>query len=151
AVRRFVALGALGALLLGAAAARADAIAWSPSELRVLRSLWIGSLGPLPDDPSNAYNTDPRAAALGRRIFFDTRFSKNGALACATCHPAASSFQDAKPRAEGLAPLPRRSMPLLGVAYNTWFFWDGRKDSLWAQATAPMENPLELGLARADV
>jgi cytochrome c peroxidase len=153
-VRRFVglALAALGALLSCAAVScAADTIAWSPSELRVLRSLWIGSLGPLPDDPSNAYDTDPRAAALGRRIFFDTRFSKSGALACATCHPEASSFQDARPTAVGLGPLPRRSMPLLGVAYNTWFFWDGRKDSLWSQAATPIENPIELGLTRADV
>ncbi len=151
-LRRSAAWLAAVLLVLAPTLAGADAApAWSPVELRVLRSLWIGSLGPLPDDPSNAYDTDPRAAALGARIFFDTRFSRNGALACATCHPAASSFQDGKARAEGLGPLPRRSMPLLGVAYNTWFFWDGRKDSLWAQAAAPIESPLELGLARADV
>ncbi len=124
---------------------------YTPAELRVLRSLWIGSLPPLPDDPSNAYDTDPRAAKLGRALFFDQRFSKSGTLACVTCHPAETSFQDRKPVAVGVAPLTRRSMPLLGVAYNTWFFWDGRKDSLWAQAATPIENPLELGLSRADV
>jgi cytochrome c peroxidase len=124
---------------------------WTDAERRVLRSLWIGSLGPLPDDPSNAYDTDPRAARLGRRLFFDTRFSKNGALACASCHQPALGFQDGRPVAVGLGRLHRRSMPLAGVAYNTWFFWDGRKDSLWAQATTPIENPLELGLTRAEV
>jgi cytochrome c peroxidase len=138
-------------LALAPRSARADEPAWSPAELRILRSLWIGNLGPLPDDPSNAYDTDPRAAALGERLFSDTRLSRNGALACSTCHPPATSFQDARPTAVGLAPLPRRSMPLLGVGYNTWFFWDGRKDSLWAQAATPIENPLELGLTRADV
>lgn len=131
--------------------ARADDAPWSPAELRVLRSLWIGSLGPPPDDPSNAYDTDPRAAAFGERLFSDTRLSRTGTLACATCHPAATSFQDARPTAVGLGPLPRRSMTLLGVGYNTWFFWDGRKDSLWSQAATPIENPLELGLTRADV
>jgi cytochrome c peroxidase len=150
--RRAAAVAALGTVvMLIAAGAHADEARWTPAELRVLRSLWIGSLGPLPDDPSNAYDTDPRAAALGRALFFDPRLSKNGALACATCHPAASSFQDARPTAVGLGPLPRRSMPLLGVGYNTWFFWDGRKDSLWAQAATPIENPVELGLTRADV
>ncbi len=133
----------------GPASAAADA--YSPTELRVLRSLWIGSLPPLPDDPSNAYDTDPRAAALGRAMFFDERFSKSGTVACATCHPEPTSFQDRKPIAEGVGRLTRRSMPLLGVAYNTWFFWDGRKDSLWAQAATPIENPLEHGLARAEV
>lgn len=145
-------IGALLAVLaLLAARVPASDPPWSPADLRLLRSLWIGSLPPLPDDPSNAYDTDPRAVALGRRLFFDPRLSANGALACATCHPAASSFQDRKPTAAGLGPLPRRSMPLLGVAYNTWFFWDGRKDSLWAQAATPLENPLELGLTRPAV
>ncbi len=145
--RSLTVLALLAVFALPHRATASDA-SWSPAELRLLRSLWIGSLAPLPDDPSNAYDTDPRAAALGRRMFFDPRLSANGALACATCHPAASSFQDRKPTAEGLGPLPRRSMPLLGVAYNTWFFWDGRKDSLWAQAATPLENPLELGLTR---
>jgi cytochrome c peroxidase len=140
-------------LALGLAPDRVVAVepSYTPTELRVLRSLWIGSLPPLPDDPSNAYDTDPRAAKLGRALFFDQRFSKSGTLACVTCHPAETSFQDRKPVAVGVAPLTRRSMPLLGVAYNTWFFWDGRKDSLWAQAATPIENPLELGLSRADV
>ena len=122
---------------------------YTPAELRTLRSLWIGSLAAPPDDPSNAYDTDPRAARLGRAIFFDTRFSANGKLACATCHQPALGFQDGKPVAAGLAPLTRRSMPLAGVAYNSWFFWDGRKDSLWAQAMTPLENPRELGMTRA--
>ena len=125
--------------------------AFSPAELRALHSLWIGNLGPPPDDPSNAYDTDPRAARLGRAIFFDQRFSANGELACASCHQPAASFQDGKPTAEGLGKVARRSMTLVGVAHNTWFFWDGRKDSLWSQALAPLENPLELGVTRKDV
>jgi cytochrome c peroxidase len=43
---------------------------------------------------------------------------------------------------------PRRSMPLIGVAYNSWFFWDGRTDSLWSQALGPIENILEHGISR---
>jgi cytochrome c peroxidase len=140
---------ALAAACVGGA--RADDDAWTPAERRVLRSLWIGSLPPIPDDPSNAYDTDPRAATLGRRLFFDSSFSANGKLSCATCHPADASFQDAKPIAEGTARLLRRSMPLLGVGYNTWFFWDGRKDSLWSQAATPIENTIELALTRPDV
>jgi cytochrome c peroxidase len=36
-------------------------------------------------------------------------------------------------------------MPLAGTAYSPWFFWDGRKDSQWAQALGPLENPVEHG------
>lgn len=39
-------------------------------------------------------------------------------------------------------------MPLIGVAYNTWFFWDGRSDSLWSQALGPIESKLEHGISR---
>ncbi|TIX75286.1 MAG: methylamine utilization protein, partial [Mesorhizobium sp.] len=43
----------------------------------------------------------------------------------------------------------RRTMPLAGVAHDPFFFWDGRRDSLWAQALAPLENPLEQAGNRA--
>jgi cytochrome c peroxidase len=36
-------------------------------------------------------------------------------------------------------------MPLAGTAYSPWLFWDGRKDSLWAQALGPLESPVEHG------
>ena len=39
-------------------------------------------------------------------------------------------------------------MPLIGVAYNSWFFWDGRTDSLWSQALGPIESKLEHGISR---
>lgn len=39
-------------------------------------------------------------------------------------------------------------MPLIGIAYNTWFFWDGRKDSAWSQALGPFESPVEHGFTR---
>lgn len=149
--RRSLALtfAALLAITVGRSdVARGADAGYTPSELRTLKSLWIGSLGPPPDDPSNAYDTDPRAARLGRRIFFDTRFSANGKLACVSCHDPKLGFQDGKPLAEGLERQARRSMPLVGVAHNTWFFWDGRKDSLWAQAMVPLENPSELGVTR---
>jgi hypothetical protein len=51
---------------------------WSKEETDMLRSLWIGSLPPLPKDPSNKYSDNQKAASLGERIFFDKRFSKNG-------------------------------------------------------------------------
>jgi cytochrome c peroxidase len=118
---------------------------WNDSELATLRTLWLGSLPPLPPDPSNAVADDPRAAELGRKLFFDARFSANGAIACAACHIPERGFQDDRPLAIGLGVADRRTMPLLGVAYSPWFFWDGRKDSLWSQALAPLENPVEHG------
>lgn len=125
-----------------------DVHIWSPAEKEQLRSLWIGSLPPLPDDPSNAYDTNPKAAALGKKLFFDKRLSVNGKVACATCHIPDQTFTDNLPIAHGIADTTRRSMPLAGMAYSPWFFWDGRADSLWAQALGPIESPEEHGISR---
>ena len=118
---------------------------WSEEELTQLRSLWIGSLPPLPADPSNQYADDPRAATLGQKLFFDKRFSSNGQVACATCHLPEKLFQDGIPLAHGIGTTDRRTMTIIGTAYSPWFFWDGRKDSQWAQALGPMESAVEHG------
>jgi len=39
----------------------------------------------------------------------------------------------------------RRAMPLVGTGHSAWLFWDGRKDSLWAQALGPLEDAVEHG------
>jgi cytochrome c peroxidase len=39
----------------------------------------------------------------------------------------------------------RRTMPIAGTAFSPWLFWDGRKDSQWAQALGPLESPVEHG------
>jgi cytochrome c peroxidase len=118
---------------------------WSEEELTTLRTLWIGSLPPLPADPSNKYADDGRAAVLGQKLFFDTRFSSNGEVACATCHLPGKLFQDGIPLSHGVGTTNRRAMTIVGTAYSPWFFWDGRKDSQWSQALGPMESAVEHG------
>jgi cytochrome c peroxidase len=121
---------------------------WTPEEVATLRALWIGSLPPLQPDPSNRVADDPRAVALGQRLFFDTRLSINGRVACATCHLPEQDFQDGRALAQGVGTTTRRAMPLAGTAYSPWLFWDGRKDSQWAQALGPLESPVEHGGSR---
>lgn len=145
----FPALLALSGIVLLVTACSAFAGArWSEDELTTLRSLWIGSLPPLPVDPSNKYADDARAAAFGQKLFFDTRFSSNGKVACATCHLPEQQFQDGTPLAHGVGITNRRTMPIIGTAYSPWLFWDGRKDSQWAQALGPMESSVEHGSNR---
>lgn len=119
--------------------------AWTAAETALLASLRLSQLPPMPADPSNAYERNPRAAALGKRLFFDPRFSRNQQVSCATCHDPAKQFQDSRPRGQGIGVAARRTMPIAGVAYGPWLFWDGRKDSLWSQALSPMEDTLEHG------
>lgn len=132
------------AVVLGAGPASADAL-WTEAERATLRSLSITALPLAPPDLSNKFADDPRAAALGRGIFFDPRFSATGTIACAHCHDPEKQFQDGLPLAHGIGTTERRSMPLIGAAYAPFLFWDGRKDSLWAQALGPMENAVEQG------
>src|SRR6476659_5871122 len=122
---------------------------WTPEQLDELRSMSLASLEPLPRDRTNRVADDPRAADLGRRLFFDTRLSSNGRVACSTCHQAERGFQDGIALANGVGTTARRTMPIAGVARSPFLFWDGRKDSLWAQALGPLESPVEHGGTRA--
>ncbi len=121
---------------------------WSEEEEEILNSLWIGSLPPLPESPSNRFADNPKAIALGKRVFFDSRFSGNLKVSCVTCHPENMNFADSLPLAHGMGTTRRRTMPLIGVAFQSWLFWDGRKDSLWSQALGPIESPVEHGFTR---
>ena len=121
---------------------------WSAEERAMLRSLSLASLGSPPADPSNRYADDSAAAALGHRLFFDTRLSGNGRVACATCHVPGKEFQDGVALAEGVGTTARRTMPVAGTAHTPWLFWDGRADSQWAQALGPLESPVEHGGSR---
>ena len=116
--------------------------------MATLRSLWIGSLPALAPDPSNRFADDPRAAAFGRSLFEDARLSANGQVSCATCHDPLRGFQDGLPLGRGIGSTRRRTMSLVGTAYSPFLFWDGRKDSQWAQALEPLEHPSEHGSDR---
>lgn len=124
---------------------------WADEEWAVINSL---SLNHLPKDmpvTGNAYLGDQKAIAFGERLFFDKRLSQRGTVSCANCHQPDNYFTDGKVIALGETIGKRNTPSLHGVAYNDWFFWDGRKDSLWSQALAPLENPVEHNLTRTDV
>jgi len=118
------------------------------AQLGELRSMSLSDLEPLPPDHTNRVADDARAADLGRRLFFDTRLSSNGRVACSTCHQPERGFQDGIALATGVGTTARRAMPIAGMARSPFLFWDGRKDSLWAQALGPLESPVEHGGTR---
>lgn len=95
----------------------------------------------------------PEKAALGRELFFDKRLSRDGSVACATCHDPAMAFTDARPVAIGLQGRKgnRRSPRILNRAYGKSFFWDGRARTLEEQVTQPIENPLEMDMKVPEV
>jgi cytochrome c peroxidase len=134
-----------------AKAAEIEFASWTTRELALIRSLSLSQLPALPPSPSNDFADDPKAAALGNAIFHDTRFSANGKVSCATCHRQDYGFTDDLPKGQGVGIASRRTMPIVGMAYRKWFFWDGRADSLWSQTLGPLENPVEHGIDRQQV
>ncbi len=121
---------------------------WSAQELATIASMRLKEAGVRPADPSNAYEQRTDAAALGRALFDDTRLSRNGQVACASCHLADKQFQDGKPVGEGIGTGTRRTMPVMGASHSPFLFWDGRKDSAWSQALGPFEDGAEHGANR---
>ena len=124
---------------------------WNEDEAARIAALALSRLGPPPEDPTNRVADDDRAAALGEVLFFDRRLSADGSVACASCHRPERRFADARATSRGLGETSRNAPSLVGAAYSRWLFWDGRADSLWAQALGPIEDPREHGLTRADV
>jgi cytochrome c peroxidase len=111
----------------------------------VAKILTHSPLGKPPPDPTNRFADDPEAARFGQHLFFEKRFSANGAIACATCHDPAKAFADGKTLSEGMGKGTRHVPTLLNAAFQRWSFWDGRADSLWSQALHPLESATEMG------
>lgn len=111
---------------------------WSASEVELLKTLRIREPAA---DSTNRFATSRDAAEFGQQLFFDSHLSQSGSMSCATCHIPQLAFSDGKPLAAGLS---RHTPTLVNVAFQSWFFWDGRRDSLWSQALEPIQNPKEM-------
>jgi cytochrome c peroxidase len=85
--------------------------------------------------------------ALGRKLYFDTRLSADGTVACATCHDVSRGFTDQRPVSEGIRDqLGRRNSPTTMNAFLfQTLFLDGRSPSLEEQAKLPIVNSIEMG------
>ncbi len=99
---------------------------------------------PVPEDNPLRAET----VALGRKLFFEKRLSRDGTIACATCHDPERAFTDREPRAKGVDGKvgPRRSPRILNRAWGRTFFWDGRAATLEDQVVQPITNPLEMAM-----
>ena len=89
---------------------------------------------------------------LGRRLFHDRRLSRDGRVACASCHDPRRAFSKAAPVATGVfGRHGRRNAPaLINRGYGRAFFWDGRITTLEAQVLKPIQDPNEMDLTMAE-
>jgi cytochrome c peroxidase len=102
----------------------------------------------LPPDPTNRVADDPKAAAFGETLFSDETLSFGG-RSCASCHNPDRLFTNGKDvAAEGAGAGSRNVPTILAASHARWLLWDGRVDSLWAQAAMPFEDRDEMGSSR---
>jgi cytochrome c peroxidase len=101
-------------------------------------------LPPVPIPPDNPPTAE--TIALGRRLFYDPRLSKDNTVSCASCHNPNFAFTDGLKIARGIGGLlgVRNTPTLLNAAYSPIQFWDGRAATLEAQSAFPISNPVEM-------
>jgi len=108
-------------------------------------TLNIGSL-PDPKIPEDNVLTK-EGVALGRMLFYEKALSKDGSMACASCHKQENAFTDTNKFSIGVEGLPgkRQAMAIFNMAWNdNAFFWDGRAKLLRDQALMPIQDHLEM-------
>lgn len=104
--------------------------------------------------PSPADNpTTVEKVRLGKMLFFDPRLSGSGAISCASCHNPSLGWQDGQPTAVGDhgGVLGRHTPTILNTAWAEPLFWDGRADTLEAQATGPIMAAAEMAGSKEKV
>ena len=103
---------------------------------------------PVPED--NPITTEK--IDLGRRLFNDRRLSRDGTIACVTCHEPDRAFADGRVVPTGVfGRQGRRNAPaIVNRGYGRLFFWDGRSPTLEEQVLKPIQDPNEMDLALAE-
>lgn len=117
-------------------------------------SMSVMAAEPLPSvAPAPADNpTTLEKVTLGKMLYHDPRLSSTGTVSCASCHNTMLGGEDNRPVAMGVnGQTGGRSAPTVwNSAFNKVQFWDGRADSLEAQAAGPVTNPIEMGMKSWD-
>ncbi len=86
---------------------------------------------------------------LGRHLFYEKRLSADLTMSCGSCHQQSNAFADFFSEKTSLGVNNtrgrRNAMPLFNLAWQEFFFWDGRARSLEEQSLHPIDDPQELG------
>jgi len=117
----------------------------APSGVDALKALYRRpSTIPFPKD--NPYT--PEKAALGKKLYFDTRLSVTSAQSCASCHSPSYGWADGLDVGvgHGMHKLGRHSPTVVNSAWGAIFMWDGRLATLEEQALGPIQSSGEMNM-----
>lgn len=97
-------------------------------------------------NPENEVTEDK--VALGKKLYYDKKLSKDETQSCNTCHNLETFGVDNLPFSPGDAgKLGGRNSPTtLNAALHKTQFWDGRAKDVEEQAGGPILNPIEMNI-----
>jgi cytochrome c peroxidase len=130
---------ALASLLVFAASCASNTEKPAPSAQPAPTAAPNANAGPLGEMTVPADNPmTPEKVELGKKLFFDTRLSKTGNMACETCHHPDKGWTDGEvvsTKFDG-SKNTRHTPTLYNVGFNKQWYWDGRAATLEGQVTA---------------
>lgn len=121
----------------------ADAPATDPLRFEADRPRSLLAVSPIPA----ADDLDPERVDLGRRLFEDPALSRDGTIACASCHDLDLGGADGRRFSIGVggAAGSIHAPTVLNARFNFRQFWDGRAATLEEQAEVPLRHLGEMG------
>lgn len=84
---------------------------------------------------------------LGRTLFYENSLSRNNTISCSSCHVQSVAFtQPGHNVGHGIDDRSgtRNPQPIMNLAWNKTFFWDGNISDLDLQSINPITNPVEM-------
>jgi cytochrome c peroxidase len=164
----------MGLMMLPGCGSLADDLFCSDHDCEFTKAEWrrvesLANLGDPPLDGSNKYLKNAAAIQLGQFLYYDRDLSgvaswvdvlgnpvashraEKGApikISCATCHDPAHAGADITSRpgnvSIGAGSYDVNSQQTLNAAHYPLLYWNGRADSLWAQAAQVMESAVSM-------
>lgn len=105
---------------------------------------------PAPTNNIFAENTlTKQGFALGKKLFYDSRLSKDGQVSCASCHQpfaAFTTFDHDLSHGIGSTLTTRNAPSLVNLAWMTSYHWDGGINHIEVQPLSPLTAPNEMGM-----
>lgn len=92
--------------------------------------------------------------ALGRKLFYDGRLSRDNSVSCGSCHQQFSGFAHLDhPISHGINNLlgTRNTPGLSNMAWHPAYFWDGGVNNLESQPINPIENHVEMDMTLPEI